>query len=150
MKKILIVILILFNSCGYQPIYIGKEENNLKFSRISFEGDIALSKKITSRLSFEEISSDKALNKLIIKSKFNKIEASKNSKGHVTSYRILIEVNLIIKNLENSKIEDKTFNKEFLYNVDDDKFKTAEYQREIENNLINQIVQEARLYFNRK
>ena len=57
---------------------------------------------------------------------------------------------MIIKNLENSKIEDKTFNKEFLYNVEDDKFKTAEYQREIENNLINQIVQEARLYFNRK
>lgn len=148
MKKILILFLFLLNSCGYQPLYIGKGNTKLKFNEISFEGNQNLSRKISSRLFLEEVSSDKKLNKITIKSKTNKFEASKNSKGHVTAYRIFVEVNLIIEDIENNKIKDKFFKKDFLYNVEDDKFKTSEYQREIENNLTNQIVEEALLYFN--
>ena len=147
MKKILILLLFLLNSCGYQPLYIGKGNTKLKFNEISFEGNQNLSRKISSRLFLEEVSSDKKLNKITIKSKTNKFEASKNSKGHVTAYRIFVEVNLIIEDKENKKIRDKLFTKDFIYNVDDDKFKSSEYQREIENNLINQIVEEAILYF---
>ncbi len=146
MKKILILILILLNSCGYQPLYIGKNNTDLKFNQISFEGNKSLSRKISSRLSFNEATEDKTLNKLLIKSKNNKVEASKNSKGHVTAYRIFIEVNLIIINKEDKKIKDKLFKKDFLYNVDVDKFKTSEYQREIENNLIDQIIEEIIVY----
>jgi len=146
MKKIFILILILLNSCGYQPLYIGKNNTDLKFNQISFEGNKSLSRKISSRLSFNEATEDKTLNKLLIKSKNNKVEASKNSKGHVTAYRIFIEVNLIIINKEDKKIKDKLFKKDFLYNVDVDKFKTSEYQREIENNLIDQIIEEIIVY----
>lgn len=148
MKKILILILILLNSCGYQPLYVGKSNTELKFNKIGYEGDKNLSRKISSKLSFEEFTSDKTLNKLLIKSKKNKIEASKNSKGHVTAYKIFIEVNLVITDPNNKKIKDKVFSKDFLYNVDDDKFKTSEYQREIENNLINKIVEETIVYLN--
>tara|TARA_A100001234_G_C12615852_1_gene381569 strand:+ start:767 stop:1216 length:450 start_codon:yes stop_codon:yes gene_type:complete len=147
MKKILILILILLNSCGYQPLYIDKKNTNIKFNEISFEGNQNLGRELSSRLFLEEITSDKKLDKLIIKSKIGKLEASKNSKGHVTAYRIFVEVNLIIEDKENKKIRDKLFTKDFIYNVDDDKFKSSEYQREIENNLINQIVEEAILYF---
>ena len=148
MKKILILILILFNSCGYQPLYVGKSSTELKFNKIDYEGDKNLSRKISSILSFEELTSDKTLNKLLIKSKSDKIEASKNSKGHVTAYRIFIEVNLVVTDSNDKRIKDKVFGKDFLYNVDDDKFKTSEYQREIENNLINQIVEETIVYLN--
>ena len=92
-----------------------------------------------------KIIADETLDKVLIKSSSNKIEASKNSKGHVTSYKIFINVNLIVID-PNSKIKaNKVFNKDFLYNVDDDKLETSEYQRN-ENNLINQIVREINVY----
>ena len=51
MKKILILILILLNSCGYQPLYIDKKNNKIKFNEISFEGNQNLGRELSSRLS---------------------------------------------------------------------------------------------------
>ena len=146
MKKILFLILFLFYSCGYEPIYINKNNTNFKFQQISFEGDENLNNKLSSKLFFKEIIADETLDKVLIKSSSNKIEASKNSKGHVTSYKIFINVNLIVIDPNNKIKANKVFNKDFLYNVDDDKLKTSEYQKEIENNLINQIVREINVY----
>ncbi len=146
MKKILFLILFLFSSCGYEAIYIDKNNSNFKFQEIIFEGDKNLNDKISSRLSFKEINSDKTLDKILIKSDKNKIEASKNSKGHVTSYKMYININLIIIDPSNKIKTNKIFKNDFLYNVDNDKFKTTEYQKEIENNLINQIIRDINVF----
>ena len=148
MRVALILILFLFTSCGYEPLYVNKNNNKFKFQEVKLEGNTNLSKKIRSRLSLEELTSDKNLNKLIIKSSSKKIEASKNSKGRVTSYRIYIDIDLIISNTNNKTVRSKLFSKDFLYNVDDDNLKTSEYQRNIENDLVNQIIREIIVYLN--
>ena len=148
MRVALILILFLFTSCGYEPLYVNKNNNKFEFQEVKLEGDTNLSKKIRSRLSLEELISDKNLNKLIIKSSSKKIEASKNSKGRVTSYRIYINIDLIINNTNNKTVRSKLFSKDFLYNVDDDNLKTSEYQRNIENDLVNQIIKEIIVYLN--
>ena len=148
MRIALILILFLYTSCGYEPLYVNKNNNKFKFQEVKLEGNTNLSKKIRSRLSLEELTSDKNLNKLIIKSSSKKIEASKNSKGRVTSYRIYIDIDLIISNTNNKTVRSKLFSKDFLYNVDDDNLKTSEYQRNIENDLVNQIIREIIVYLN--
>ena len=52
-EKILFLILFLFYSCGYEPIYINKNNTNFKFQQISFEGDENLNNKLSSKLFFE-------------------------------------------------------------------------------------------------
>ena len=148
MRIALILIFFLYTSCGYEPLYVNKNNNKFKFQEVKLEGNTNLSKKIRSRLSLEELTSDKNLNKLIIKSSSKKIEASKNSKGRVTSYRIYIDIDLIISNTNNKTVRSKLFSKDFLYNVDDDNLKTSEYQRNIENDLVNQIIREIIVYLN--
>ena len=148
MRIALILILFLYTSCGYEPLYVNKNNNKFKFQEVKLEGNTNLSKKIRSRLSLEELISDKNLNKLIIKSSSKKTEASKDSKGRVTSYRIYINIDLIINNTNNKTVRSKLFSKDFLYNVDDDNLKTSEYQRNIENDLVNQIIREIIVYLN--
>ncbi len=148
MKKVLFLILFLLSSCGYQPLYINKDNTNFKFQKITLEGDKNLSRIILTSLSLKELTSDKSLNKIIVESDKQKTEASKNAKGHVIKERVHIKVNLTIIDQDNIKIKNKFFSKDFLYNVNDDKFKTSEYQREIENNLINKIIEEIVIYLN--
>jgi hypothetical protein len=149
MKNILILFLFLITSCGYQPLYVNKENNNnFKFQEIKLLGNQNLNKKISSALSFELTESDNKLNKIILNSKKEKIETSKNSKGQVTSYRTSIIIDLTILNNEDNILKQKIFTKDFAYNVNDNKFKLSEYQQEIESNLINKIIEEIIIYLN--
>ena len=58
-----------------------------------------------------------------------------------------IDINLNI--LENDKIiVEKTFSKNFTYNNRDDKFELLNYERSIENNLINDVTDEIYIFLN--
>ena len=72
---------------------------------------------------------------------------SKNSKGQIQSYRMVIYLNLIIENSE-KKIRQKTFVKDFSYNTKNNKFELSEYENQIENNLIQEIIEEINIYLN--
>ena len=149
MKNILIFSLLFVISCGYQPLYVDKKNNNdFKFQEIKLAGNQNLDRRISSLLSLEENKTDETLNKIILSTKKNNVETSKNVKGQVISYRTFIEIKLIILDNKDNILREKTFIKDFLYNVDDNKFKLAEYQKEIENNLIAKIAEEIILFIN--
>ena len=46
MKKTLILILFFITSCGYQPVYLNKNTENLEFSKIILKGRSDLSSPI--------------------------------------------------------------------------------------------------------
>tara|TARA_S200000501_G_scaffold365297_1_gene398561 strand:- start:927 stop:1379 length:453 start_codon:yes stop_codon:yes gene_type:complete len=147
-KKISIFLLLLFiSSCGYQPLYIGKKGNKFEFKKITLEGDKDINRRIISSLQFEE-KKDSSLNKsIVIQSKKNIDETSKDSKGRVASFRTTVQLNISI--IENNKITiNKTFLKDFSYNTKDNKFDLSEYQREVENNLVNKIIEDLILFMN--
>ena len=146
MKIFTIIILLLLTSCGYQPVYLNNEFKNFQFSKISTEGDININRQIINTISFkEEINS--LYPELLIKSLFNTIETSKNSKGQTESYRSNIFISLEIKD-KDKIIKEKTFSKVFSYSNKENKFELIQYQNEIKNNLTNQAIQEIILYLN--
>ena len=146
-KKILIVLIILTTSCGYQPIYLNKNIKNFEFNKIITEGDNNINKQIINSIGLKESIYDEKLNTLQIKSSYTIEETSKNSKGQVDTYRSRISINIIIK--KNKEIvKNKNFVETFLYNKKENKFELSNYQSDIKDNLINKILEEIVLFLN--
>ena len=145
MKKFLLVFIFLLSQCGYQPIFLNKNLDNLEFYKITHKGDDEINKRVLRSLSFKEDKLKDTLNNLLINSSFEVIETSKNSKGQVESYKSKIVLSLIISN-KKEIITKKDFIKEFFYNVKDNKFELVRYQNEIKDNLINKIIEDINLF----
>ena len=149
MKKIFILFLLIVTSCGYQPIYkMDQNIDALKIKEIKLTGDKNLGEKISKGLSLKIINNNKSSNKLEIDSQINITETSKNSKGQITSYRTTISTIVSIIDSNNNLVKKKSVSKQFSYNVLANKFKLKEYQEEVENNLINQIIRDIKIYLN--
>jgi len=149
MRKIFILLLLIITSCGYQPIYkINQNIDTLKIKEIKLSGDKTLSEKISKELSIKIIKNNESLNKLEVDSQTNITETSKNSKGQVTSYRTTITTIISIIDDNDNLVRKKNISKQFSYNVLANKFKFKEYQEEIENNLINQIIRDVNIFLN--
>ena len=141
MKKIIFVFLLFLTSCGYQPLYSGKNTSDFLFNKILLEGNKNINRKIISTLSFKEVPDKFDYDELIIISNKKIVETSKNSKGQVTSYRT--EINVEFKIVNNNEImRQKSFSKDFSYNNLDNKFDLTSYQDDVENNLVNKIIEE--------
>ena len=147
MKKIILALLLLFTSCGFEPIYLNKDVTNLEFKKITIEGEDFINKKIISGLKLKENKIDKNLDEINIQTIYDIKEASKNSKGIVETYITSISVNLSISKKNNSLIN-KSFLKNILYNHKDNKFELVKYQQEIKSNLVNEIIKEIILFLN--
>ena len=149
MKKIYILLILFVTSCGYQPLYkINSEGENFKIQKIETTGNSEVGRKIISSLPFLVIKNDETLNKINIESEKNTLEASKNSKGQVTSYRTTLTVKFVILNNKEEIVDGKILKKEFSYSADENKFKFREYQNKILENLIEGIVEDIIFYLN--
>lgn len=147
MKKFLFLVLILLTSCGYQPIYIGQNTNNFLYKEITTIGNNQINKKIISSLNFKKSNSNNSYDQIIIDSNKTTIATSKDSKGLIASYKTSLKTELTIKN-KGETIKNKTFKNDFSYNNRNNKFELAEYQREVENNLVKLLIDEIFLYLN--
>ena len=140
MKKIFFIFIFLISSCGYQPIYLNKNPDNFIFKKITASGEKKINRKFINSASFIEDSSFTLNNELLINSNLDINETSKNSKGQVESFRTNIVVNFTIKN-NGQIIKTKNFTKDFSYNNRESKSELTEYQKEIENNIVNEIIE---------
>ena len=139
MRKIFILFLLFISACGYQPLYkVDKNLTKLEINETKILGNAKIGKKIIDKLPFTIDKNNELLNKISIESKNDIIETSKNSKGQVTSYRTVINVNFKILNKDNEILSEK----ECSYNSDENKFKFKEYQNKVEQNLVDKIVED--------
>ena len=145
MKKLFILILFFITSCGYQPLYVNKNNSNLVFSKIELFGDKEINRRIISFISIKEDKSEEKLNQLVLRSNEDIIETSKDSKGRVATLKTTVEIKLVILN-GNQIIKEKTFNENFSYNNKDNKFDLTKYQNEIKNNLVDKIIEQMSIY----
>ena len=146
-KKVLILLILFVSSCGYKPVFVNKELNNLKFSKVEYLGETDINRKISNSLSLKIEPSNKNLDELVISSNYDIIESSKNSQGIVEIYKSIINVNLKkIKN-ENIIIE-KNFYSSVDYNKKDTNFELVQYQSDLKKNLINNIIEQIILFLN--
>ena len=145
MKKLFILILFFITSCGYQPLYVNKNNSNIVFSKIELFGDKEINRRIMSFVSIKEDKNEEKLNQIVLRSNENIIETSKDSKGRVATLKTNVEVKLIILNGDQI-IKEKIFNENFSYNNKNNKFDLAKYQNEVKNNLVNKIIEQMIIY----
>tara|TARA_B100001059_G_scaffold131892_1_gene132007 strand:- start:1376 stop:1834 length:459 start_codon:yes stop_codon:yes gene_type:complete len=149
-KKIFILITILFfTGCGYESIYINKNNSVIKISNINTNGDDQINKKIISMTGLSLTKDISNSYSLIIKSKKEKVVAAKNSSGDVTAYKMLLNIKISLADpLNNKIIKSKEFNSSFIYNNADNKFQLSQDEKNIINNLIETVSGKILIYLN--
>ena len=135
-------------SCGYTPIYQTDQNSKIRLDIINYSGDIKIGRSITKGIErLKNNKSDNIYDLNLIGSKEESI-ASKDKKGNISTYKMLIEVDFNLESKENNKIFSKKFIKETTYNSMNNKFELSQYELNLEKNMISQILQDINIYLN--
>ena len=135
-KQIILLLLLLLSSCGYEAIYSKKNSVNYDFtvSDLSFVGDRTVNLKIKEKLNNYVYGKKDKDFILRISSTSEKIILSKNTAGDATSFKNSISINVEV--LMNNKFKNNFIILEsFNYNNISNKFNLKKYEEEIKNNL---------------
>jgi hypothetical protein len=142
MKKIFtILILILVYGCsGYEPIYSSKGFD-FYINEIEISSDDKISQKLIKKLKPYRIAKN---NKQRLDIKIDSVKQirsiAKNAKGDDTTFEMIIGSRIKIVLINQPEI-DITFEEKFSYNNQENKFDLKQYQKNIEENLINTILE---------
>jgi hypothetical protein len=135
-KQIILLLLLLLSSCGYEAIYSKKNSVNYNFSvsELNFIGDRTVNLKIKEKLNnYAQAKKDKDFI-LRISSTSEKITLAKNAAGDATSFKNSVSINVEV--LMNNKFKSNFIILEsFNYNNISNKFNLKKYEEEIKNNL---------------
>ena len=144
-KKIFVLILLFsLQSCGYEAMYLKKIDFKEKIKSFETLGDKKINRNIISSLNLKNQNKTKGY-KLIINSSKTLQIISKDKAGNSSVYKTLIVVKVsLIDNGETLK--EKIFSEQFTYNNIQNKFSLSQYQKEIEINLINKIIDEVIIF----
>ena len=135
-KQIILLLLLLLSSCGYEAIYSKKNSVNYNFSvsELNFVGDRTVNLKIKEKLNnYAQAKKDKDFI-LRISSTSEKITLAKNTAGDATSFKNSVSVNVEV--LMNNKFKSNfVILESFNYNNISNKFNLKRYEEEIKKNL---------------
>ena len=147
MKKLIIIAIALFtlNNCGYNPIYSTK--NNNFYIDISQKDRSKLNSKIENNIKkFSNQNSENIIQLEISSNKKINI-ISKDKKGDPSRFSMIISLTINILNKNNYEInKTKSFTEKFDYNNNSNKFSLKQYEKDIEDNLINKIIERSIIY----
>ena len=144
-KSILLILLFfILANCGFEPIYSSKK-SNFNIGEIKITSKNKFNSIIKNNL--KNISNNESQNKfdLIINSEKKRIVSSKDAKGNpqLLTMIISVEVQIIKDNVIKNK---KNFSQDFSYSNNSNKFGLAQYEKDIEKNLINKIIENINTY----
>ena len=140
-KNLLIILLLLLNSCGFTPIYSSKDSN---YNIISFEKNI--NNNLTSYIqnSISALSNGNASKSLNINLNFAEDISVilKDSKGDPSRNRLTVTIDISISGVNENLIASNVFSESFEYNIDDNKFNLKQYEKNLKFSLVEQITQQ--------
>ena len=144
-KSILLILLFfILANCGFEPIYSSKK-SNFNIGEIKITNKNRFNAIIENNL--RNISNNESQNifDLIINSERKKIVSSKDAKGNPQLLTMIISVEVQI--IKNNVIKNtKNFSENFSYSNDSNKFSLGQYEKDIEKNLINEIIENINSY----
>ena len=144
-KSILLILLFfILANCGFEPIYSSKK-SNFNIGEIKITNKNKFNAIIENNL--RNISNNESQNifDLIINSERKKIVSSKDAKGNPQLLTMIISVEVQI--IKNNVIKNtKNFSENFSYSNNSNKFGLAQYEKYIEKNLINKIIENINSY----
>ena len=142
MKKITLtlILFLMLTSCGYKALYSNK---NLNLNIIKIEKIKKNKLNLTIEKRLNNFSNKQALNKISLKIDAEKEikVVSKNMQGDPSRYQMIIKLNINIIDDQNKKIN-KNITQDFSYNTNSNRFTLSQYEKEIEEVLINKIIDE--------
>ena len=145
-KKItLLLVIFLIWGCGYQPVYLKKNNSEQKIKTITLNGEQKINKIIVTSLGLKEDRNLLTGYSLILKSLKRIDIISKDKNGNPSVYKTSIIVDISLTEKERI-IKQKEFVSTFTYNASDNKFNLSQYQKNIELNLINEISEKIFIY----
>ena len=144
-KSILLILLFfILANCGFEPIYSSKK-SNFNIGEIKITSKNKFNSIIKNNL--KNISNNESQNKfdLIINSEKKRIISTKDTKGNpeLLTMIISIEVQIVKDNVIKNK---KSFSENFSYSNNSNKFSLAQYEKDIEKNLINKMIENINTY----
>ena len=144
-KSILLILLFfILANCGFEPIYSSKK-SNFNIGEIKITSKNKFNSVIKNNL--KNISNNESQNKfdLIVNSEKKIIISTKDAKGNpqLLTMIISVEVQIIKDNVIKNK---KNFSQDFSYSNNSNKFSLAQYEKDIEKNLINKIIENINTY----
>ena len=132
-KKIFsFIIIIMLTHCGFTPIYEGKNKLDYNITISESMGDKLINNLISNEI--RKISDFNSSKKIILKvdTNYSKIVISKDNKGSVSNYRMVMETNIQIN--YDTKIEDIIFkDNQDITNISDI-FEQKNYENTIKKN----------------
>ena len=142
MKKIfiIIVLLILNNCAGYEPIFSSKDVN-FYIGEIIIKEDNKLIRNIVKNLKPYTIQNDKRRINLELNLDIKEAITLKDSKGNTVSEEmgIALEVKTILENNDQIKFN---FSEKFTFNNQSNKFELNQYKKRMQINLVEKIYQD--------
>jgi len=143
-KKIypLLIILILA-SCGYTPIYNSLDKSDYKINIIEKSGDRLINNLIISEIKAISNSQSSKIFNLKINTIFEKIIISKDVKGTVSDYQLILRSNFIIK--KGDKSETISFVEKQNIKNTSDIFEQKNYEDTIKRNFVISLVRKLNL-----
>ena len=140
MKKIFITFLfILLTSCDYTPIY-STENSKFKINQIEVDGNKQINKLILRKISRLQKTESNLIYDLDIISSEQINSISKDSKGNTTILEMIISTNINVKK-NNFIIKKYNFSENFTYKNNSNKFELKQYEKDIQNTMIEKIVE---------
>tara|TARA_Y100000741_G_C17986990_1_gene450385 strand:+ start:27 stop:482 length:456 start_codon:yes stop_codon:yes gene_type:complete len=143
-KKIypLLIILILTN-CGYTPIYNNPNKSDYKINIIEKSGDRLINNLIISEIKSISNSQSNTIFNLKINTTYEKIIISKDAKGTVSDYQLILKSNFVIE--KENKIETISFIEKQNIKNTSDIFEQKGYEETIRRNFVISTIRKLNL-----
>jgi len=134
----IIILSLMLTSCGFKPIYGSKNTN---FEIIEFKNKNENKNSFTIEQMIMSISNQEAKRKIKLEIDYKKAISTvlKDSKGNPSKNKLSINVDLKVKNERDNVLVVKSFNEEFNYDVQSNKFNMSQYINNLIDNLNNKI-----------
>ena len=145
-KKIILILMFLsITNCGYEAIYSKKDSVNFSIKDVKLGGNKNINRKIVSLLNIDKSDENKNRYNLELNSNKNTTIIAKDKTGKATIYRVTLSVDAILSD-DVSTIKQKNFITSFTFNNSQNKFELLQYQKNIEENLINNIAEQITIF----
>jgi outer membrane lipopolysaccharide assembly protein LptE/RlpB len=136
-KILLILFLLLLNSCGYTSIYKNQKSNNFQININEIRGDNEFNSYIQNELELFSNDNPDEIYDITLNSNYKKVVISKDTLGVATNYNISADVKI---NLSlNGKVINLVFNENINIKNNSNSFEQKNYEKSVKRNFASSI-----------
>ena len=136
-KILLILFLLLLNSCGYTSVYKNQKSQNFQINITGMEGDIEFNNLIKNELKLFSNNTSNNIYNIALNSNYQKIAVTKNSSGVITNYNILAHVKINLSLNESNK--NLVFKENINIKNNTNSFEQNNYEKNVKKNFASSI-----------